>query len=177
MGTWATQTTQLLGRDSGWHVERVPSWDMAPQGIHSPGCRLEGVKESLSPHSTKGWAASPASGEPAGMPLWSLGNISLGGTRVPLGLYPQLPVAKALAWVVSFWTRVLHPQRYVARSHYPHLTDRETGALELPQDHQAGGAELGFELGPMTESPCFLCPPSTGGQRGGPAADQGTLWS
>lgn len=59
MGTQATQTTLPLGRASGWHLERVPVWEVAPQGTHSPRGRLKGVMESLSPSSTRGWAAGP----------------------------------------------------------------------------------------------------------------------
>lgn len=153
MGTETTQTTLLLGRGSGWHLERVPVWEVAPQGIHSPVYRLEGVKKSLSPGSTRGWAAGPAIRGTAGMPFQPLGNRSLGGARVPLGLHPQLPVAKALhGW--------FHSEQELARSQYPHLIDRETERWSFFKITQVGGADLGTELGPLTESPCFLGPPA-----------------
>lgn len=59
MGMQAAQTTLMMGRALGWHLERVPLWEVAPQGTHSPGGRQEGVMESLSLGSTRGWATDP----------------------------------------------------------------------------------------------------------------------
>lgn len=75
-----TQTILPPQGGSGWCLAASTS-----QGICSPGCKLEGGKES--PDLMRGPAISPAIWEPE-MVLCSMGKASPGGAGVTLGLHP-----------------------------------------------------------------------------------------